>query len=143
MALEQLTPKQVKIVRQLRALILDILEQAGKTVGKTMLISDIYAALGQHFSVPVDKLMHLGNELIWSALYLLELQGWIRLETPYARVLVLRQKQSSTLSTNSSDHPSEETDIKFETPQISDYPSRHDWHKNDKNALVNHFVNPE
>jgi len=96
MSLEQLTPRQVKIVRQLRALILDALSDANRTVGKTMLISDIYTALSRHFAVPVDKLMSLGNELIWSALYLLELQGWIRLESHFARVMVLREKQVVT-----------------------------------------------
>ena len=92
MALEQLNKKQVKIVRQVRSMILDTLAESGKTVGKTMLISDVYRALAQNFAVPVHKLADLGNELIWSALYLLELQGWIRLDAHYPRLLVLRER---------------------------------------------------
>lgn len=92
MPLEELTPRQVKIVRQLRSLILDIIHDSGKEVGKTLVVFDIYKGLAKHFNVSVNKLATLGNELIWSALYLLELQGWIRLEPQLARITILFRK---------------------------------------------------
>lgn len=90
---EGLSEKQTEIVRRLCSIILDIVAQSGKTPGKSFQVTELYQAIADHFSTSIDRIVTLGNRLVWSALYLLQSQGWVQLEAGRPRIRVVKVPQ--------------------------------------------------
>ena len=90
----QLSPKQVQIIRDIRSAILDIMARPGKKPGTVMQIASVFHELADHFRVSFDRIISLGNKMIWAALYLLELQGWIMIDFTRPRLKLVRIPRS-------------------------------------------------
>lgn len=97
---KQLSPKQAEIVTEIRTAILDILAHSGKKPGAVVQVASLYQFLADHYKAPVKKIIELGNQMIWAALALLQLQGWIKIDSTRPRIKVIRELEMTDVPQN-------------------------------------------
>ena len=88
---KQLSQRQAEVVSEIRAAILTILASSGKKPGAIVHVTSLYQDLADHYHAPVKKIIELGNQLVWAALALLQLQGWIKIDPSRPRIRVIRE----------------------------------------------------
>ena len=86
----QLSPRQTRIIKDIRSAILDIVAESGRKPGSVVHMLSLYQSLAKHYQATTERIIKLGNKLIWTALYLLQLQGWIRIDFQRPRVRIIR-----------------------------------------------------
>ena len=87
---QRISSKQIQIIRDIRSAILDIMARPGKKPGTVMHVTSVFHELADHYRVSFDRIISLGNKMIWAALYLLELQGWIMIDFTRPRLKLVR-----------------------------------------------------